>query len=474
MAASSSQAAERERSLEPPALPAALELHGRRVRATLRPSSRLALAVTLHGEVPPDGAEVTAVEVGLPGGPQRLGPARFSAGGTPGTGRLYFREHLYDCRALFGEGRVVDLRALFDSVPAVLAQKDRIRPEFREHVAGVAYDLSVYKRFFDEQDRLLAAEPPDAADAAGAALLATEGRRFLAHLDARVAELERVVNAYSREEHERHGFYLRRQLWPYLATSECLCRTNLKPSGYPGDAELMVMLYENAYVGASTFGQLMHKFPVETRAADAVRARRALVPRLAAQARARRRTGERFRMLSIACGPAYELFDVLATPEDLAAVECVLLDQDPAALELARGVVRRVEAARGASATVRYVQDSVRTMLRSRDLEARLGPCEFVYSMGLFDYLTAPVARAVLARAFGLLAPGGLMVVGNFHELSPTRVYMDYWADWPLTYRTEEAFLALSDGLPCAERAIVYDETRCQMFLVLTRGPGGA
>jgi extracellular factor (EF) 3-hydroxypalmitic acid methyl ester biosynthesis protein len=237
----------------------------------------------------------------------------------------------------------------------------------------------------------------------------------------------------------------------------------------------MVMLYENAYVGSSTFGQLMHKYPVETRAGDAVRARRRLVPRLGAEARARAgRPGERFRMLSIACGPAYELLDVLTTREDLAEVECVLLDQDPVALELARGVVRRVEAERGGIAAVRYVQDSVRTMLRSRDLEARLGACGFVYSMGLFDYLTAPVARAVLARAFGLLAPGGTLVVGNFHERSPTRVYMDYWADWPLTYRSEAAFLALADGLPCARREIVYDETGCQMFLVLERGAGGA
>jgi extracellular factor (EF) 3-hydroxypalmitic acid methyl ester biosynthesis protein len=113
-------------------------------------------------------------------------------------------------------------------------------------------------------------------------------------------------------------------------------------------------------------------------------------------------------------------------------------------------------------------------MLRARDLEARLGGCAFVYSMGLFDYLTAPVARAVLARAFSLVAPGGTLVVGNFHEKSPTRVHMDYWGDWPLTYRSEEAFLALAEGLPCATRDLVYDDTGCQMFLSLTRGTGGA
>jgi hypothetical protein len=46
---------------------------------------------------------------------------------------------------------------------------------------------------------------------------------------------------------------------------------------------------------------------------------------------------------------------------------------------------------------------------------------------------------------------------------------MDYWGDWPLIYRTEEAFLALAEGLPYAGRAIIYDDTRSQMLLRLEK-----
>jgi extracellular factor (EF) 3-hydroxypalmitic acid methyl ester biosynthesis protein len=108
-------------------------------------------------------------------------------------------------------------------------------------------------------------------------------------------------------------------------------------------------------------------------------------------------------------------------------------------------------------------------MLRTRDLRGRLGVFDFIYSMGLFDYLTAPVARAVLARTVDLLAPGGEIVVGNFHVTTPTRTYMDYWADWTLIYRSEESLLALAEGLPIASARIDFDETRCQMFLRLQR-----
>jgi extracellular factor (EF) 3-hydroxypalmitic acid methyl ester biosynthesis protein len=437
-------------------------------------ATRLSLHVELEGGARlEDGAVIEDLILDLECGTVRLGRCRFDAtGGTAreSHGDLVFLDDVYDCRALLVEGTFVAERAAFHNLPVVLALRERIRPEFREYCANLAYDLSVYRRFFDDLDRSFAGEPERVVEAARAVVRAREGREFAGFMDGRVAELEHVVHGYTSDEHERHGFYLRRHLWPYIAASECLTRTNLKPAGYSGDAEVMVMLYENAFRGASTFEQLMHKYPVETRAAEAVRSRRRVIPRLlrAFEARARR-PGKALRVLSLACGPACELDEVYAPPADLDAIEYTLLDQDPHALELARAVVRRIEAQRGHHLKARYVDESVRTMLRTRELRHRLGTFDYVYSMGLFDYLTTPVARAVLARTFDLLGPGGEIVIGNFHANSPTRVYMDYFADWPLTYRTEESFLAVAEGLEVAEREILYDETRCQMFLRLVR-----
>lgn len=454
---------------ESPRRDATLEVGAEAIRASVWAASRLSLAVrpSRHVAAPADDVWLS---LDLPEGAARLGPARLVPGAPGAPLRLVFVEHLVDCRVLVKEGRVADLRTWFDNVPVVLAQRERVRPEFREHVGAVAYDLSVWRRFFDEQDRILAGEPHDVAETAREALRRGEGRRFMEYLDTRVAELGRIVAGYTKEEHERHGFYLRRHLWPYLIASEFMKRTNLKPAGYAGDAELMVMIYEERYLGASIFNQLMHKHGIETVAAQAVRNRRRLVPRVVreAMAAAGSAPGRPFRLLSLACGPACELEDVFVEAADLRRIEVSLLDQDPHALELARGVVRRVEARLGGPIPVRYHQDSVRTMLRARDLAQRFGPHDLVYSMGLFDYLTAPVARAVLHKTFELLPPGGVLLVGNFHFRSPTRLHMDYWGDWPLVYRTEETFLALAEGLP-ARSTLSFDETGAQMFLRLER-----
>lgn len=437
-------------------------------------ASRLSLRVELEAPVP-SGTLFDGVELDLDRGVARIGRCRFSAEGGAARatkGHLVFLDDVYDFRALIHEGKLIDLRGFFQNVPLVMAQRDQIRSEFREHCANLVYDVSVYKRFFDEQDRIIAEEPDDVAHATREALLRTEGRRFMDFLDEKVGDLNALVAGFTPEEHERHGFYLRRVMWPYLMASEFLKRTNLKPRGYAGDAELMLMLYENAYQGTRLFDMLMHKHPVETRAADAVRSRRALIPRVLRELLSRRSGGSApFRILSLASGPASELAGIVRDRAEADRIEITLLDQDPFALDLARETVRRLEVDRGAHLRVRYVQDSVRTMLRTRDLGGEIGRHDFIYSMGLFDYLTTPVARAVLAKAYGVLEPGGTLLVGNYHVATPTRWHMAYWADWSLVYRTEAAFLGLADtlGPAPAARSVEFDDSRCQMFMRIAR-----
>jgi len=119
--------------------------------------------------------------------------------------------------------------------------------------------------------------------------------------------------------------------------------------------------------------------------------------------------------------------------------------------------------------SARAVRQSVRTMLRTPSLRDDWGRFDVIYSMGLFDYLVGPVARAVLTKLYDLLDPGGELIIGNFHVGNPTRIYMEYWMDWVLFYRTEEEMLALAAGLPGGRARIDFEETRSQMFLRITK-----
>lgn len=453
-----------------------LEQEGRTVPVEVISASGISLFVGFPVEdAPPDQSVFSRLLLRLPEaeGAVELSRCRFHAeADVDGVcGRLVFLDDVYDCKSLL-EGKLINVRTFVQNVPLVLNQKDGIRAEFREYTANVLYDLSIYKRFFDAQDQRIADEPELVATAAEESLLSTEGRNFFRDFDAKLAQLDALVEGYGKEEHAQHGFYLRCLAWDYILGAPIFKRTNLKPRGYAGDAEMMVMLYENAFLGDTLFHKLMHKHALETPAAEAVRSRRGLVAKAVREASARwwAKGEDSVRFASLAAGPAWELHDVYQTEEDFQRLSCVLLDQDPHALGIARQTVERIEQAwPERRIDVSYLTESVRTMVRRPGATERLGRFHFLYSMGLFDYLTPPVAAAVLRKMYELLLPGGSLLVGNFHVGNPNRHYMGYWLDWVLYHRTEQEFLELAAGLPGATASLTFDATRCQMFLRVDR-----
>lgn len=112
-----------------------------------------------------------------------------------------------------------------------------------------------------------------------------------------------------------------------------------------------------------------------------------------------------------------------------------------------------------------YLQDSVRTMLRTPEVHKKWGQFHFIYSMGLFDYLTEPVAKAVIEKIYSLLEPGGKMLIGNYHVRNKSRWFMEYWLDWVLYYRTEEEMTDLLRDTDAASVSVIFEESGCQMFL---------
>lgn len=385
--------------------------------------------------------------------------------------RLLFTDQIYDLERLLRRKTVASLQTEFVNLPLLLGHKNKIKEAFKDYTADLTYDLSVYRHLFDAMDTQIQEEPETVRLQLQRVLQETEGRKFFKFLDDRLRALESMVANFSREEHERHGYYFRRQLWDIILCSPIMARTNLKPRGYSGDSEMMLMIYSNDYQGHTTFGQLMHKHPVEHPAAQAVRNRRVLLSQMLKELRHRLpgKAEDRLKILSVACGPAFEIKDLLLTPEDCRQFHFTLLDQDRWALNEAAHNIFEVQQGVGTRVMVNYLTASVRTMLGTRHLADRWGQFDFIYSMGLFDYLTPPVATAVLDKLVQLLQPGGEMVIGNFHVANPGRCYMEYWLDWVLYYRTEEDMWNLiKDGSPVAAE-VLFEDTRSQMFLRLKK-----
>jgi len=213
-----------------------------------------------------------------------------------------------------------------------------------------------------------------------------------------------------------------------------------KPRGYAGDAETLDFVYGDVAVPPllSARGAAVYAYEVQMHAATSVRARRdilaALIDRVAGET-------DRPSVLSVACGHLREASQAAAVRERrLAAFHA--LDQD----EVSLGVVERTHAGVG----VVPVRGSVRSLLTGASTFEGL---DLVYAAGLYDYLELPVAARLTARMFGMLRPGGRLLVANFARKLRDAGFMEAFMDWTLIYRDESDVERFAELVPASEVA---------------------
>lgn len=398
-----------------------------------------------------------------------IGPCRYIVAsknnGYPG--HLVFSKDVYDFNSLFFEDKLESLQSEFSNLPLIFSHKNKINKRFKDYTANLTYDLNSYKNKFDKIDSRFDSEPELIRQNVQKAIIETEGLKFMKFLDEKLDEFEYIVSEHTKKEHTRHGYYFRKQLFNLILCSPFMTRTNIRPRGYSGDSAMMKMIYANEYEGSTTFGKLMHKHPVEHPAAQAVRNRIKIISQLLNKLKLEKskKNQKKIKVLSVACGPAFELQHVLNSTEDCSKFKFSLLDQDKKALSEAESLVNDIENRIGTRIEVEYLNDSVRRMLTTPRLDIVWGKYDFIYSMGLFDYLTPPVAKEVLKQLYLILENKGELVIGNFHISNPSKYYMEYWLDWTLFYRTEQQLLDLLKGVESAEAKVLFEETGSQMFL---------
>lgn len=268
--------------------------------------------------------------------------------------------------------------------------------------------------------------------------------------------------------------YSVRYLQDFFVEAPCMYRALHKPLGYPGDYEVMKYMYENQFAGPSLFAKAVSLAILTTRPGEAVRARKNLIrDRLSRFLDTRAQDGRPSRFLSVAAGPAQEVYELLKSRKEITSpVEIVLFDQDKGALSYAYGRISPIVNARWSrSVSVTYLHDSIKRLLRDPALFTRFGGFDVIFCCGLFDYLEIPTAVTLARNLYGDLTEGGELYVGNMVPTNPNRWFMELNLDWMLKYKTHEELLELGRlAAPDAHVTIREEPTGVNPFVVLTRG----
>ena len=230
-----------------------------------------------------------------------------------------------------------------------------------------------------------------------------------------------------------------------------------KPRGYAGDAVMMDYVYAGvAAEGTTDLGKAVFTGTTRGSMGLSVLFRRQLLTACINEVASSRCD---FKILSVASGHCREIEgSLLANPALAKAGRLVAFDQDEESCEtVKRDYVQY---------PVDVVCASVRRLLAGGD--SALGKFDLIYSAGLFDYLTDPVAEKLVSALVAMLKPGGKLLVGNFAPSSCGRGYMELFLDWKLIYR-DAAQLCKLFGAHADKTAnfldphgnVVYAEWRC-------------
>lgn len=234
-----------------------------------------------------------------------------------------------------------------------------------------------------------------------------------------------------------------RTVFGTTATMQGFCR--VKPHGYAGDFEAVERIcFQSASAVPSlrTWDEMFHR----SSGAVAVRNRATVFTGLTRAYRPK-------SVVSIGCGPALDV--ATALPES-GIQKLVLLDNDPNAL-------KRAGVNLPANASEMLLHQG--NILRWRTQEK----FDLIWCAGLFDYLNDRIAVFLLRRLRAALAPGGVLVVGNFAPGHSSRSYMELIGDWRLIHRAEQDMLRLAElaDVDAAHATVIKEPASVNLFLVI-------
>lgn len=243
-----------------------------------------------------------------------------------------------------------------------------------------------------------------------------------------------------------------------------------KPHGYAGDYEMLTRIFHQSCCD-HPLGRLFDRYFHRQAAPQAVRARMEQIG-AALAAHVVRREGRACHAVSVGSGPGLDFRLALSilgcggACGRAAPLRLTLLDVDPHALEVTRANVAPLLPS---GAAIDCVHTNLPRLPQRSHPEKTLGTPDFLVCSGLFDYLDDEPAAAMLRLFWRQLAPGGLLLVGNFAPTNPTQTYMEWIGNWYLTYRTREQMerLAALAEIPGADFSLGCERTGADLFLIV-------
>lgn len=279
--------------------------------------------------------------------------------------------------------------------------------------------------------------------------------------------LNRIVNSnkslteYQKEEIGRKISF---EMLPYLLLTHHAERWLTKPNGYAGDYLTIHQIYQDKAIGKGELGLLLDHCFLQISACKAVKNRRKILKNQIINSI--NSNNGITDILSIACGPAQEIFDCYLELADTTLLKSTLVDIDNDAVTF----VNEKIIGSNLSSQIQIFKKYLVLLAKGKDyLDIPLQ--DIVYSIGLMDYFSDKAVIIFLNYFYKLLKPNGKVIIGNFHPNNDSKALMDNILDWRLIHRTEEQMIEIFSKSLFKTNPVefVYEEQGINLFAICAK-----
>lgn len=338
---------------------------------------------------------------------------------------------------------------------------------YKTFLVDLRHFLFHVKKKCDELDDKMRVEPLEIKDSAFTALESVVYPWFYEQMISFSKRLHDFDRSFSAEQKPAAIALFRETVHEFYLTSDFVARIIAKPRGYVGDYEMMNEIYDNQAVGASSFARFMYKYGINEISSQSVRYRRGLFCDRILSYQGK----DSINIASIACGPAREIADFLEQidPSNSRLFTFYLIDQDQDALLVAKRRLVDIKLQRSLECDFHFLPMSVKDVFESSPNAKALKEItfDFIYSAGLYDYLSQSAAKLLTTILYSWLKPTGSMLVGNYNSKNSTHAISEYSAGWPLILRDEPEMI---DLVPKGcKHQLLLDDNKVNIYLEINK-----
>jgi extracellular factor (EF) 3-hydroxypalmitic acid methyl ester biosynthesis protein len=377
-----------------------------------------------------------------------------------------------DVDKIFHLKRKADIEREMSTFVTSLSSTDKIAPMFKVEVSDLRYFLEGLKRRLDNEEANIRKESLEQQKIMEKYILETIEKLARTDISRSLETINKIVKDLPQEAHPIYKKYFQNQLQSLWLLAPFVDRIFRKPLGYAGDYEMANIIFRAGYEGDTLFGKLLNHYCCDLPPA---RAHRERVPYLLKKIDEHledslKNNHGAARFMSIGCGPAKEIQQLITSRKNTDSSEVTLIDFDTEALYYCQERIRELKTLTNSAIKVGFINKTVSQIVKEPYSSSGGPGYDLIYCMGLADYLVTPVCQKLTVALHRWLKRGGRLIVSNIDAANEYRYPMEFGCEWYLFHRSKEQLREFVHGVSGSNNVIVEsDPTGLNNFLVIQK-----